>query len=76
MSLTNVKVKVNQTNGHLQTFAPLSLRNTIRDNAFLQNIEDIENVTIVNRVDGSGLQFNSETQNYEIKLMSLDGGNF
>lgn len=76
MSLNNVKVKVNQTNGHLQTSAPLSLRNAIRDNAFLQNIEDIENVTIINRVDGSGLQYNSETQNYEIKLMSLDGGQF
>lgn len=76
MSLNNIKVRVNQTDGHLQTSAPLSLRNAIRDNAFLKKIEDIENVVIINRVDGSGLQFNSETQNYEIKLMSLDGGNF
>ena len=76
MSLNNVKVSVNQTDGHLQTSAPLSLRNAVRDFAFLQNIEDIENVVILNRVDGSGLQYNSETKNYEIKLMSLDGGNF
>jgi len=76
MSLNNVKVSVNQTDGHLQTSSPLSLRNSIRDNAFLQNIEDVENVVILNRVDGSGLQYNSETKNYEIKLMSLDGGNF
>jgi hypothetical protein len=72
MSLNNVKVKVNQLNGHLQTSAPLSLRNAVRD----FSVEDIENVVIINRVDGSGLQYNSETQNYEIKLMSLDGGNF
>lgn len=76
MSLNNVKVKLNQTDGRLQTHAPLSLRNAIRDNAFLQRIEDIENVVIINRVDGSGIQYNSETQNYEIKLMSLDGGQF
>lgn len=76
MSLSNVKVKLNQVDGRLQTHSPLSLRNAVRDNAFLQNIEDIENVIILNRVDGSGLQFNSETQNYEIKLMSLDGGHF
>jgi hypothetical protein len=72
MSLNNVKVKVNQLNGHLQTSAPLSLRNAVRD----FSVEDIENVVIINRVDGSGLQYNSETQNYEIKLMSLDGGHF
>lgn len=76
MSLRDIRVKVSQSGGRLQTTAPLSLRNAVRDTAFLENLEDIRNVTIVNRVDGSGLQYNSETQNYEIKLMTLDGGNF
>lgn len=76
MSLSNVRVKLNQVDGRLQTTAPLSLRNAVRDSAFLENLENIQNVTVVNRVDGSGLQYNSETQNYEIKLMTLDGGNF
>lgn len=76
MSLRDVRVKVSQTGGRLQATAPLSLRNTVRDSAFLENLESIQNVTVVNRVDGSGLQYNSETQNYEIKLMTLDGGNF
>ena len=76
MSLNNVRVKLNQVDGRLQTTAPLSLRNAARDSAFLDNLESITNVTVVNRVDGSGLQYNSETQNYEIKLMTLDGGNF
>lgn len=76
MSLNNVKVKINQTNGHLQTSAPLSLRNAARDSSVLREVEGIQNIQIVQKVDGSSLQFNSETQNYEVKLMSLDGGSF
>ena len=76
MSLNNVKVQINQTNGRLQTTAPLSLRNAARDSTFIQNLESIQNVTAVNRVDGAGLQYNSETQNYEVKLVALDGGSF
>lgn len=76
MSLNNIKVRLTQTDGHLQASAPLSLRNAARDSAFLQNVEDINNIVIINRVDGSGIQYNSETRNYEIKLMSLDGGDF
>lgn len=76
MSLNNVKVQINQVGGRLQTTAPLSLRNTVRDSTFIENLESIQNVTVVNRVDGSGIQYNSETQNYEIKLVSLDGGSF
>ena len=76
MSLNNVKVKINQTDGYLQTSAPLSLRNAARDSSVLQKIEGIQNIQIVQKVDGATFQFNSETQNYEVKLMSLDGGNF
>lgn len=76
MSLNNVKVKVNPVGGRLQATAPLSLRNAARDSTFFEKIENIQNVTVINKVDGSGLQYNSETLNYEIKLMSFDGGTF
>lgn len=72
----NAEVKINKTDGYLQTTAPLSLRNATRDSTFIDKLESINNVTVINRVDGSGLQYNSETQNYEIKLMTLDGGHF
>ena len=76
MSLSNVKVQINQTGGRLQTSAPLSLRNAARDSGTIRSLEAIQDVNVVSKVDGSGVQYNSETQNYEIKLMSLDGGSF
>lgn len=76
MSLSNVKVVLNQTGGSLQTAAPLSLRNVTRDSSTIKSVEAILDVNVISKVDGSSLQYNSETQNYEVKLMSLDGGNF
>lgn len=76
MSLNNVKIKINQTGGRLQTSAPLSLRNAARDSSTIQSLESIQDVQAINKVDGAGLQYNSETQNYEIKLVALDGGSF
>jgi hypothetical protein len=73
---TGYKVKVSQTDGRIQTTAPLSLRNVVRDQTFIKNIEDIENVSVMNRVDGATLVYNSENQKYEIKLADLDGGFF
>jgi hypothetical protein len=70
------RVSVSQTDGRIQTTAPLSLRNVVRDQAFLRRIEDIENVTAVNKIDGATLVYNSENQKYEIKLADLDGGFF
>lgn len=72
------KVKVNQTDGRLQTNAPLSLRNVVREGAqaTVENIEDIQNVTVSNREDGSVIQYNSSTQNYEVKRIEIDGGTF
>jgi hypothetical protein len=67
---------VSQTDGRIQTTAPLSLRNVVRDQAFLRRIEDIENVKAVNKIDGATLVYNSENQKYEIKLADLDGGFF
>jgi hypothetical protein len=73
---TGYKVQVNQTDGRIQTTAPLSLRNVVRDQAFLKRLEDIENVLELNKVDGATLVYNSENQKYEIKLADLDGGFF
>lgn len=76
MSLNNIKVTLNSAGSRLQTSAPISLRNATRDSSFLQDVESIQNIKVLEKVDGASLQFNSETQNYEVKLMSLDGGNF
>lgn len=73
---TNYKVQVSSMDGRIQTTAPLSLRNVVRDQAFLKRIEDIENVLAVNKIDGATLVYNSENQKYEIKLADLDGGFF
>ena len=73
---TNYKVQVSSMDGRIQTTAPLSLRNVVRDQAFLKRIEDIENVIAVNKIDGATLVYNSENQKYEIKLADLDGGFF
>jgi len=75
-SSNNIKLALNPSSGSLQTSSPLSLRNAARDSSVLREIEGIQNIQIVQKVDGSSLQFNSETQNYEVKLMSLDGGSF
>jgi hypothetical protein len=68
------KIKVSQTDGLLQTFSPLTLKNIL--NSRIKNIEDIQNISVVNKTDGSILQFNSTTNDYEIKLGSFDGGEF
>lgn len=70
------RVQVSSVGGRIQTTAPLSLRNVVRDQAFLKRIEDIENVLAVNKIDGATLVYNSENEKYEIKLADLDGGFF
>jgi hypothetical protein len=68
------KIKVNQVDGLLQTFAPLTLRNAVRSE--IVNLEDIKNIKVIDKTNGSILQFNSTSNNYEIKLGSFDGGEF
>jgi hypothetical protein len=68
------RIKVSQTDGLLQTFAPLTLRNVIVSD--IKDIAEIQNVKVINKIDGSILQFNSTTNNYEIKLATFDGGEF
>jgi hypothetical protein len=68
------KLKVTNNEGLLQTFSPLTLKNTLFKG--IQDIADIENVTVVDKANGSIIQYNSETNNYEIKLGTFDGGEF
>ena len=73
---TSYRVEVDQSGGRLQTHQPISLRNIISEKTTLDQIEDIGNITIINKVDGSTLQYNSTTSKYEVKLAAIDGGSF
>lgn len=75
---TGYTVAVNQSDSRLQTNSPISLRNVVNEGAqaTVENIEDIENVFVVNRVDGSTVVYDSVNARYEVKLMDLDGGTF
>lgn len=75
---SSYRVSVNNIDGTLSATAPISLRNVVREGslATVENLEDIGNVSVVNKTDGSTLQFNSENSRYEIRLADLDGGTF
>lgn len=77
---SSYKISVNQSGGRIQTNSPLSLRNTVRESAQaitqVENIEDIQNVSVVERVDGSTIVYDSANARYEVKLPDLDGGSF
>jgi len=76
-STTNYNVKVTPGADYLQTGSPVALRNVVADQVReTARIEDIGNVTEINKVDGAGVQYNSVTQKYEIKLLDIDGGSF
>lgn len=70
---TNYKITVSQEAGVLRKKAPLSLRNVGKD---VINMGDIVDIVIVNKTDGSSIQYNADNDKYEIKLSSLDGGTF
>lgn len=72
------KISLNQTGTSLSTNKPISLRNVVREGAVqnLEKIESIGNVSIVNKTDGAFIQYNAETQQYEVVQAELDGGTF
>lgn len=74
---TNYTVSVNNIGGTLTTQKPISLRNVVREGSTtINNIEAINNVEVVDRVDGAILQYDSVTNKYEVRLAELDGGTF
>jgi DNA-dependent RNA polymerase auxiliary subunit epsilon len=77
MSLSNYKVSVSNIGGTLTTQKPISLRNVVREGSTtINNIELINNVEVVERVDGAILQYDAASGNYEVKQAELDGGTF
>lgn len=75
---SSYRVSVNNIDGTLSATAPISLRNVVKESslAAVENLEDIGNVSVVNKTDGSTLQYNSVNSKYEIRLADLDGGTF
>ena len=67
--------------GSLVQDAPITLKNSIADNT-ISTIEAIGDVEEVQVTDGATLVYNSETDKYEIRLLTsdsianLDGGTF
>jgi len=74
-SSTNYNVKVTPSAQSLQTGAPIALRNIAAD-LDVKDLAQIGNVSVINKTDGAGLQYNSVTNKYEIKLLDIDGGSF
>ena len=79
MALTNYTIKMNNDAGRLSLNAgsTLSLRNVVRDSAGgATTLAGLSDVTVVNKVDGAALVYDSGNNRYEIKLADLDGGTF
>ncbi len=79
---TQQKVKVNNTNGVLQTQTPITLKNQVTE---ISSLEDIADVAEVDVSTGSTLVYNASTDKYEVKKLDvgsisgefdLDGGEF
>lgn len=71
-----VKVSVSGS-GKIQTTTPITLRNTTGVGAAKLRLEDLINITSEGvRFNGQTLVYNSNTQSYEIKAISLDGGEY
>jgi len=80
MALTNYTIKMNNDAGRLSLNAgsTLSLRNVVRDSGTggATTLAGLSDVTVVNKVDGAALVYDSGNNRYEIKLADLDGGTF
>ena len=73
---TSYNVNVDNFDGSLTTRKPISLRNVVGELSEIKKIKDLLDVQEVQEVDGAGLQYNQQTDKYEIKLLELDGGHF
>ena len=64
-------VKVNQTNGRLVVTDPLTVKNQIND--ALNTIEALRDVNTAFKEDGATLVYNTNTEYYEVKLLTKLG---
>ena len=73
-----IAVKVSVSNsGKIQTTTPITLRNTTGIGAAKLRLEDLINITSKGvRLGGQTLVYNANTQSYEIRAISLDGGEY
>lgn len=63
-------VKVNSDGGRIRAVDPITVKDQIRDR---NRVEDLLDVTVVNRTNGSTLIFNSNTNLYELKPFNFSG---
>lgn len=68
-SSPNVRVKVKQEDGRIQSTTPISIKGLGQG---VKSLDDIGDVEIVELVDGATLVYNEDTQTYQIKKLSID----
>jgi hypothetical protein len=66
----SINVDVDRVDGKLITASPVTLKNSITN--VIRDIAQINNVTEVDKVNGSTLIWNSTTNRYEVKLLNID----
>lgn len=72
---TKIVARVASVNGVLQSTAPITLRNQLREYQ-INSIQDLPDVAETNVANGATLVYNSNTSLYEVKQLDLDGGEF
>lgn len=71
-----VQVSVSNS-GKIQTTTPITLRNTTGVGAAKLRLEDLINITSEGvRFNGQTIVYNANSNSYEIKAISLDGGEY
>jgi hypothetical protein len=79
----NVKVSTNATAGVIDTTIPVTLKNTPIISSGLDTIDELRDVGLSQRTDGSTLIYDNTTDTYQVKHLDfgnidgdLDGGVF
>lgn len=74
-TVNNLTARIDTTNGIITPTLPIVIRNQIQEQIF-NSIEDLPDVTEVSVTDGATLVYNANNDLYEVKQISLDGGEF
>lgn len=73
-TVNNMTARIN-TSGTITPTLPIVIKNQIQEQIF-NSIEDLPDVTEVSVTDGATLVYNANNDLYEVKQISLDGGEF
>lgn len=68
----NVKVSSNATGGVIDTTVPVTLKNTPVLSSGLDTIDELRDVRLNQRTDGSTLIYDNITDTYEVKPLDFD----